>query len=311
MNLLRIAVLSIFSCLFTCGFSLPQGDSIMALERLEQQAFHFLEVEQYDSAAIIGEELLNEAYRIEDYHGYVVSGHICLGLVSARSGNIELAMGHLGQAHSNALSDNNPVVQESFNELYRLAQREHSERLRHQSAFVVALIALIAMFVILALLVYFYWQKNRLYEAIVRLNHDNLVREQLCKNSVRPKVNDEKRDELVQRLELLMHEEKLYRENLLTRDKVADMLNTNRTYLGQIMSEVYQKSFTQYINDLRIDEAIRLLDNPKSTRPVRLIGQNLGFNSVTTFNAQFQNRTGMTPAQYRKKVLSLSRSAEE
>ena len=77
------------------------------------------------------------------------------------------------------------------------------------------------------------------------------------------------------------------------------------------MSEVYQKSFTQYINDLRIDEAIRILDNPKSVRPIRLIGVDLGFNSVTTFNTQFQNRTGMTPAQYRKKVIDISNENAE
>ena len=103
-----------------------------------------------------------------------------------------------------------------------------------------------------------------------------------------------------------MKEQKVYCENLLTKERVAEMLQTNRTYLSQVINEVYGKSFTQYINDLRIEEAVRRLDNPDSRRALRLIGQDLGFNSPTTFNTQFLQRTGMTPTQYRQKVHQLT-----
>ena len=172
-------------------------------------------------------------------------------------------------------------------------------------------VILLALLIIIALLIHMYVRKNQLYEAIVRQNHSILEREEQNRQKTATTVDDAKKGALVARLEKLMQEEHLYRENLLTRDRVAEILETNRTYLGQIMSEVYQKSFTQYINDLRIDEAIRILDNPKSVRPIRLIGVDLGFNSVTTFNTQFQNRTGMTPAQYRKKVIDISNENAE
>lgn len=109
--------------------------------------------------------------------------------------------------------------------------------------------------------------------------------------------------ELASRFERLMQEDHLYRESFLTRDRVAALLETNRTYIGQVMSEVFHESFSQYINNLRINEAIAILDNPAGKRPIRLIGRDLGFNSVTTFNAQFQKRTGVTPAQYRQNVI--------
>lgn len=114
---------------------------------------------------------------------------------------------------------------------------------------------------------------------------------------------DPKLLELASRIERLMQEEHLYRESFLTRDRVAALLETNRTYIGQVMSEIYHESFSQYINNLRVNEAIAILDNPAGRRPIRLIGRDLGFNSVTTFNAQFQKRTGMTPAQYRQNVI--------
>lgn len=115
-----------------------------------------------------------------------------------------------------------------------------------------------------------------------------------------PSCPDAKRQDMILRLEKLMHEDHLYREKLLTRERVAEILETNRTYLGQVINEVYQKTFTQYINDLRIDEAQQILSNPSCKRPIRLVGLDLGFNSVTTFNTQFQNRTGVSPAQFRQ-----------
>ena len=64
-------------------------------------------------------------------------------------------------------------------------------------------------------------------------------------------------------------------------------------------------------SDLRIEEAIRRLDRPDNRRALRLIGQDLGFNSPTTFHTQFQQRTGLTPSQYRRKVQQLTGSSEE
>lgn len=110
-------------------------------------------------------------------------------------------------------------------------------------------------------------------------------------------MTDPKKRHLLMQLEKLMQQERTYCENLLTKERVTELLNTNRTYLSQVINEAYGKSFTQYINDLRINEAIRLLDDPTNMRALRLICQDLGFNSQTTFNTQFQSRTGMTPAQ--------------
>lgn len=281
------------------------------LANLETKAYDFLNQEQYDSAYVYGNMLLDEAYKAEDYHGYVISGHICLGYASVHIGNIDEALGHLGQAHSNAAScNNNPAIVKTFTELFDVAEMEHARRVQHQNNLTIAGISLVALVIITGLLTWMYIRKNQLYKAIVRQNHEMLKSKQEKLHKEPSAVRDMKREELVEKLERLMNEQQLYHENLLTRDKVADLLETNRTYLGQIMSEVYQKSFTQYINDLRIDEAISILDNPKNVRAIKLIGLDLGFNSVTTFNTQFQNRTGISPAQYRKKVIEMYQENE-
>ncbi|MCL2511178.1 MAG: helix-turn-helix transcriptional regulator, partial [Bacteroidales bacterium] len=54
----------------------------------------------------------------------------------------------------------------------------------------------------------------------------------------------------------------------------------------------------EYINDLRLDEAKRLLDNSDLT--IESIALDCGFNTSRTFYNQFRERYRMTPAAYRK-----------
>lgn len=105
-----------------------------------------------------------------------------------------------------------------------------------------------------------------------------------------------------------MREEKIYKDNSITKDKIADLLGTNRTYLSRIINEQSKQSFTHYVNSFRIEEAIRLLSNPQNDTPLKAISADLGFNSISTFYNLFQSVVGMTPSQYRNKVLELQNS---
>ena len=66
----------------------------------------------------------------------------------------------------------------------------------------------------------------------------------------------DKSGELFDRLGELMRKDKVYKEKNLTRDKVAALLGTNRTYLSQIINEKTGMSFIYYINSFRIEEAL-------------------------------------------------------
>lgn len=59
-----------------------------------------------------------------------------------------------------------------------------------------------------------------------------------------------------------MREEKVFTDNLLTKEKVAEMLGTNRTYLSQIINEQTKQTFTQFVNGFRTKEAVRSLSDP-------------------------------------------------
>ncbi|TPN84418.1 AraC family transcriptional regulator [Aquimarina algicola] len=59
------------------------------------------------------------------------------------------------------------------------------------------------------------------------------------------------------------------------------------------------KSFSQYLNEIRIVNACKLLIEGKLQ--ITTICYQCGFNTITNFNRQFKNLMGITPSEYQKK----------
>lgn len=175
---------------------------------------------------------------------------------------------------------------------------------------------------------YQYKKKEYLYTSIVRQNQEAMQRELKLKKHIEQlqkgyqddnetynekyavsSLSNKKKQLLFQQLEYLMQKQNIYKDNLLTKEKVAEILHTNRTYLSQTINEQTEQNFTQYINSYRIAEAIRLLNDPLNNMPLKAISAEVGFNSMTTFYKLFQNQTGIPPKQYREKVLQLQKKA--
>lgn len=175
-------------------------------------------------------------------------------------------------------------------------------------------VAIVVCFAIVAgLLFYLYRRKNKLYLAIVMQNQDAIHREKRLQERidgyegkyVASSLTDEKSAGILNRLEKLMCEDKIYANNMLTKEQVAKMLGTNRTYLSQIINEQTSRTFTQYINAFRIEEAARILSDANNDTPLKAICSDIGFSSRTTFYSLFRESVGMSPAQYRQTVRQL------
>jgi len=190
------------------------------------------------------------------------------------------------------------------------------ELLQAQSRQQVIMGVLLLLLVTAVLLYIMYRRKNALYKAIVKQNqeairHEEALRKELADCRVTGKyasssLTDDRKQTLFTRLEALMSEQKPYRDHLLTKEKVADMLQTNRTYLSQAINEQTGQTFTSYIGTLRTKEAIRLLSDPHNSAPLKAVCAEVGFSSMTTFYNLFQQTTGMTPATYRAKVVEMN-----
>ena len=205
--------------------------------------------------------------------------------------------------------------QENLIKQGKLEMMAKEQRLQ-QLSFILAIIV-----IVLVLLYYLYNRKNKLYLRIVMQNQEAIKRETDLNHRIEELENqenasakyassslsDEKSVELFRQLEKAMREDKIYQDKTLNKDKVAELLGTNRTYLSRIINEHAQTSFTHYVNHFRIEEAIRTLSDPANDTPLKALASDLGFNSISTFYNLFQSSVGMTPAQYRSKVHELEK----
>lgn len=90
--------------------------------------------------------------------------------------------------------------------------------------------------------------------------------------------------------------ERNYRQNM-TLDRLADLYFINEKYLGRIFKKQVGKTFHEYLTELRLKEAVKLLFE---NRPVNSLAAECGFQSVTYFNRCFKSKYGLSPTEYRK-----------
>jgi AraC-like DNA-binding protein len=85
----------------------------------------------------------------------------------------------------------------------------------------------------------------------------------------------------------------------ITREDIAADLNLNPDHLGKLFKKATGKRISDYINELRVNEAARqLLESDKS---ITEIAFSVGFESMSTFYRIFQKFIGEQPVNYREK----------
>jgi AraC-like DNA-binding protein len=68
------------------------------------------------------------------------------------------------------------------------------------------------------------------------------------------------------------------------------------------MNQKLGMGFNDYINSIRISNACRLLT--ESNAPISEISEEVGFNTVRTFNRAFVKHIGSSPREYRSNSLN-------
>jgi YesN/AraC family two-component response regulator len=112
-------------------------------------------------------------------------------------------------------------------------------------------------------------------------------------------TSDVKQQQLVTEFARLVETEKLFLQNGLSLQKVAELLGTNRTYLSKAINLELNHSFTTYINRLRIQEAINIISQHNSPKPhINTLAADVGFSSRTSFISSFWKHTGMLPSTF-------------
>lgn len=102
----------------------------------------------------------------------------------------------------------------------------------------------------------------------------------------------------LQALADLMTRERLHREPGLTLPRLARRLGLPQTRLSQLLNDNNQTSFKQYLAQLRVVDAKVLLQQVPA-KPLELVAEEAGFQSMSTFYSTFKKLEGITPAAFR------------
>mgnify|MGYP001796625682 CR=1 FL=1 len=110
--------------------------------------------------------------------------------------------------------------------------------------------------------------------------------------------------ELKDHLEHLFKNERIYKENDISLEMVADKLNTSRHNASQVINEHFKVSFHELVNKYRIEEAKKmLLNDHQRNLNIIDIAYEVGYNNKVTFNKAFKKDTELTPSQFQRKVV--------
>lgn len=114
-------------------------------------------------------------------------------------------------------------------------------------------------------------------------------------------ISKEEQERVVKSIIEMVESEKIFQNPKLSVYDIADKLKTNKTYISVSINNILKKNFRQFINEYRIEEAKKLLVDPKFDHiSIEGIAQTVGFISKSTFNVTFKKQTGEIPSEYRK-----------
>lgn len=116
--------------------------------------------------------------------------------------------------------------------------------------------------------------------------------------------NEHSKNEYIVALENFIVTDKNYLDSSLSLDMVADKLKLNKSYLSRLINTELGKNFSDYVNELRVEEAKSYIENPEFRHYTLVsIGLEAGFNSKSAFNLAFKKFTGLTPSEYKKNLM--------
>ncbi|GAA0729064.1 hypothetical protein GCM10009430_38790 [Aquimarina litoralis] len=116
-------------------------------------------------------------------------------------------------------------------------------------------------------------------------------------------IDDQKIKEIIKGIEKLETQEYFLKSDCNLRT-MAKKLKTNTTYLSQTINQYKEKSFTEYINDLRINYVLKRLQEDTKFRSyaIQSIATEIGYKSSYSLVKHFKAKTGINPSFYIKSL---------
>jgi AraC-like DNA-binding protein len=200
-------------------------------------------------------------------------------------------------------------------EQYAIDQRIKSQTIRYQRTN--QRILLTALILISAFLVFIAIQNRKLNTAYKTLFNKSLeiaeIQEETLishpKKYKRSTLTDDIQAELLDKILVQMNNTSIICDTEFSVNKLAELVQSNSTYVSQVLNTALKKNFRSFLNEYRIKEAQRLFSAPDSTKyTIEAVAFQVGFKSRTAFRETFKEVTGVTPNFYLKSMQSLQSS---
>src|SRR5690606_28758122 len=98
-----------------------------------------------------------------------------------------------------------------------------------------------------------------------------------------------------------------YLQSNLSLASLSKQFGTNSAYLSKIINAYKNKNFANYLNDLRVDYAIKKIktDAKLQSFTIQAISEEIGFSTSQSFANAFYKRTGIYPSYFIKQLKTL------
>lgn len=197
----------------------------------------------------------------------------------------------------------------------QVAQIQAKHERAHQLLLMMTLIAVIILIAMVLLVRSNIKQRNyirHLYEKNVQLLDVKVTAEQPASHSIdkqedsapkyQSQLDQESKDRLFERIKDVMNDIAIICKPDFSLQQLAIQVGSNYKYVSQVVNERYGKSFKQVLNEQRVIEACRILNDPNQSAhlTIEAIAANLGFNSRSNFTVTFKRITGISPSDFMK-----------
>lgn len=242
----------------------------------------------------------------------------------AELGNLDLSFSYMDSAMIAINKKNDAysglILNHVERELYEAEKREKEEELRIEKMsrqtyqYIIGLVLL--MFLVSSISTFFFHQlylkKKEAYSELARraeewAGRDNLdsINNHSKNENIAGEVNNsfEENRRIVEAVHNLMVTKKIFTDNNLSMESLAEMLNVPRISLSKSINLITGKNFNQFVNDYRIKEAIRIISlSANADISMEELYKIVGFASRTPFYLAFKKITGLSPREYKNSL---------
>jgi len=110
-------------------------------------------------------------------------------------------------------------------------------------------------------------------------------------------------DSLKERLQEILATQKLYLNDSLSLSDLAEALDISDKKLSELLNQHLNTNFYNLINEYRVREVKQKLEDETNEKYTLLsLAYDCGFQSKTSFNRVFKQKTGMSPSKYKEYI---------